>query len=62
MNTIESPCISVCMINAVDERCYGCYRTLEEIANWANFTDQQRRNIMAQLDQRRAAHDPDATD
>lgn len=55
---IESPCISVCMINAEDERCYGCFRTLEEIAGWGSYSDLERANIMQQLDQRRVAFDP----
>ena len=59
MNTtaIESPCISVCMINADDERCYGCFRTLDEIAAWSTMTADERREIMSQLDARREASD-----
>jgi uncharacterized protein len=59
---IESPCISVCMINADDERCYGCFRTLDEIASWTNFSDAERAAINAQLEERRAAFDPLADD
>lgn len=57
---IESPCVSVCMINADDERCYGCFRTLDEIAAWSSLSDEQRREIMQQLPARRAEHDPGA--
>ena len=55
---IESPCVSVCMMNAEDERCYGCFRTLDEIANWASYTSAQRKGIMEELDQRRQQYDP----
>lgn len=57
---IESPCVSVCMMNAEDERCYGCFRTLDEITQWVSFSDQQRSEIIAALPARRADFDPDS--
>jgi predicted Fe-S protein YdhL (DUF1289 family) len=32
--------------------CLGCYRSLEEIQNWWDMSDEQRAQVMAQLDQR----------
>ena len=54
---LETPCIGVCMINAEDERCHGCYRTLDEIASWGSYSAARRRAIMEQLEHRRAAID-----
>ncbi|MGE0486502.1 MAG: DUF1289 domain-containing protein [Gammaproteobacteria bacterium] len=55
MSTVESPCIGVCSINPELRRCIGCQRTLDEIAHWLRYTPDQRRAIMGQLDDRRAA-------
>ena len=35
--------------------CAGCGRTLDEIARWGSLTETERRRIMAELPQRRAA-------
>lgn len=56
---VETPCIGVCMINAEEERCFGCLRTLDEIAHWGSYSDAERRAVMQQLDARRAARDND---
>jgi uncharacterized protein len=47
---MESPCIKTCQIK--DNVCIGCKRTLEEIANWLKYTDQQRSIIIEQLKHR----------
>jgi len=45
-----TPCIKVCTIK--QNICTGCKRTLKEIAQWSQFTDQQRTKIIAELKQR----------
>jgi predicted Fe-S protein YdhL (DUF1289 family) len=62
MSVVASPCIGVCMINAEDERCYGCFRTLDEIAGWGSKDEHERAAIMAELPTRRANYDPDSQD
>jgi len=32
--------------------CLGCNRTQEEIANWINYTDDERESIMEELSDR----------
>ena len=49
---IVSPCIGVCAINDNNGFCHGCYRTVEEIREWWNMTDQDREKVMGTLDQR----------
>jgi uncharacterized protein len=50
---VSSPCNSVCTMNADGVYCIGCFRTLDEIAGWAGFDNEQRRLIWKQLDERR---------
>ncbi|QQS54643.1 MAG: DUF1289 domain-containing protein [Candidatus Competibacteraceae bacterium] len=49
-----SPCIGVCVINPQTQLCDGCYRTLEEIAAWWDCTPEQKRAVLARLEQRMA--------
>jgi predicted Fe-S protein YdhL (DUF1289 family) len=49
---IVSPCIGVCAINDSNGFCQGCYRTVEEIREWWNMSDQERDKVMGTLDQR----------
>ena len=46
---IESPCVSICRQD--DGICIGCGRTMEEISNWFNYSDEERRTIMNRLEQ-----------
>jgi uncharacterized protein len=51
---LETPCIDVCEIDANSGLGAGCGRSLDEIANWAVMTPEQRRAIMAILPARQA--------
>jgi predicted Fe-S protein YdhL (DUF1289 family) len=52
--SIETPCIAVCMIDPRTGLCFGCGRTLPEIARWHRIDSAERLAIMAQLPTRMA--------
>ena len=52
---VPSPCVSVCQMNAARGQCEGCFRTIDEIAHWGLFDDDEKRAVLAQLQARRAA-------
>lgn len=52
MSQIESPCVLVCAIDPKTGYCFGCGRTAGEIANWLNYSAQERRQIMDGLGER----------
>jgi predicted Fe-S protein YdhL (DUF1289 family) len=56
--SIATPCIQVCAIDGASGLCFGCYRTLKEVAAWARFSDAERVEIMASLPSRRSRIDP----
>ena len=48
----ETPCIAVCQIDPRTSLCFGCGRTLPEIARWPKMEGAERRVVMAQLPDR----------
>ena len=52
--SIETPCIAVCMIDPKTSLCFGCGRTLPEIARWHRMESTGRLAVMAQLAARMA--------
>ena len=49
---IPTPCVLVCMINPLTGFCYGCHRTEAEIERWRDYSDEERRAVMAALKDR----------
>jgi predicted Fe-S protein YdhL (DUF1289 family) len=45
----ETPCIAVCQIDPRTNLCFGCGRTLPEIARWGAMDSAERRAIMGEL-------------
>ncbi|ETI62326.1 DUF1289 domain-containing protein [Marinomonas profundimaris] len=45
--TIKSPCIRHCCLDA-DDVCVGCYRTIQEIMDWHKSTESQKHDILNQ--------------
>jgi predicted Fe-S protein YdhL (DUF1289 family) len=53
LSEIESPCQSLCQLDA-DGVCTGCGRTLDEIRAWKLADDQGKLDILAAMASRRA--------
>jgi hypothetical protein len=51
----DTPCIAVCMIDPRTSLCFGCGRTLPEIARWGQLATDERRALMAALPERMRA-------
>ena len=49
---LPSPCVSVCTMDPVTGWCHGCFRSLEEIADWARQTPDGQRAIWQRVEQR----------
>lgn len=49
---VRSPCISVCDLNR-DDVCEGCWRTIDEIAKWGIYSNDEKRDVIEKCKQRR---------
>lgn len=56
---IKTPCIQVCVVDGESGLCLGCYRTLQEVAAWTRFSDNERARLMAELPARRSRIRPE---
>ncbi len=45
-----TPCINICKLDAHTNRCIGCHRTVDQLINWTTYTDEERSEIMRQLE------------
>ncbi len=57
-NEIESPCVKLCMIHSEYKVCMGCFRTIDEIADWSNFTPARRKELIKSLKDRKKEFSP----
>jgi predicted Fe-S protein YdhL (DUF1289 family) len=53
MSGVASPCVDVCRMNAETGFCEGCFRTIDEIASWSVYDDDEKRAVLARVDSRR---------
>jgi predicted Fe-S protein YdhL (DUF1289 family) len=49
---VPSPCIAVCQLE--NNVCKGCWRTIEEIENWATMTDAQKKLVLEYISYERS--------
>jgi predicted Fe-S protein YdhL (DUF1289 family) len=52
MGYINSPCNNVCQLDKNDV-CIGCFRTLDEIANWTKYNHDEKLRVMELIQQRK---------
>jgi len=51
---MNHPCVNVCNGWATaDGVCTGCYRTVSEVANWAAYSDEQKRQVLKLIEERK---------
>lgn len=49
---VPSPCISICRMDADTGWCTGCFRTLEEIAQWSRADDADKLLVWQRIEAR----------
>jgi len=50
---VASPCVSICAMDASSGLCTGCLRTIDEIAGWSRFSDDEKRAVWRLISERR---------
>ena len=52
MGYVKSPCINICKLDE-NKICIGCYRTIDEIAHWTKYTDEEKIQIKRIIEKRK---------
>jgi hypothetical protein len=47
-----SPCINICRMNPQTGLCEGCFRTIEEIAQWSTASEERKRAVWIEIRRR----------
>jgi hypothetical protein len=50
---VPSPCNNVCQLDPDTGYCRGCLRTIEEIAGWLDYSNEEKLVVLERLDERR---------
>jgi predicted Fe-S protein YdhL (DUF1289 family) len=48
---IKSPCIRNCCLDE-NNICLGCFRSLQEICDWSNSSDDEKKEVLKKCQQR----------
>ena len=52
---VASPCVSLCALDD-DDLCVGCFRTLKEITDWSDYSEDKKRAVVIESRQRMKNH------
>lgn len=55
MSEVNSPCIRNCCLDE-EEICMGCFRTLTEIMQWREVSEQEKLTIISDALERKETH------
>ena len=53
LREVPSPCINVCQMDPATGYCRGCLRTIEEIADWLELSNEKKLQVLQRLEERR---------
>ena len=51
-DSVPSPCVSLCRVDAHSHWCEGCFRTLDEISKWSRLNAPGKRRVWQAIGQR----------
>jgi len=57
LKKISSPCNGICIMDEDTGLCVGCLRTSDEIANWEEYSEEQRTEVLREITLREAEGD-----
>ena len=51
-----SPCMSICVMKTDTDECWGCLRSLDEVAHWSVYSPSEQRSVWQRVSQRIQQH------
>ncbi|MBI3124012.1 MAG: DUF1289 domain-containing protein [Ignavibacteriales bacterium] len=50
---VPSPCNNNCLVDFRTKLCSGCFRTIEEIIGWINFSATEKKQVLEKIQSRK---------
>ncbi|MCW5622833.1 MAG: DUF1289 domain-containing protein [Burkholderiales bacterium] len=50
---VPSPCVKICTLDPLTGICRGCYRSIDEITEWVEYTPQEKLAVLERIAQRK---------
>lgn len=50
---VPSPCVKICVLDPDTRMCRGCYRTVDEVAQWVEYTAEEKLAVLERVAQRK---------
>ncbi len=47
-----SPCIGICKLHPETNLCEGCFRTIDEIAAWGQYSPKEKQQVLNHIEHR----------
>ncbi|WP_135080623.1 DUF1289 domain-containing protein [Terasakiella sp. SH-1] len=49
---VKTPCTGVCTLDDEDKYCIGCYRSRAELVGWRKMDNDEKRDVLKNVEQR----------
>ncbi len=50
---IPSPCVKICVLDPDTRMCRGCFRTIDEVAEWVEYSPEEKLAVLERVAQRK---------
>ncbi len=50
---VKSPCNELCLVDEDTGLCVGCLRTSDEIADWQNYSNEKKLEVLSEIKNRK---------
>ncbi len=50
---VPSPCVKICVLDPDTRMCRGCFRSIDEVAEWVEYSPEEKLAVLERIAQRR---------
>lgn len=53
-NETETPCVGICVVDIDSYLCIGCWRNMDEIQEWASMDEDEKQQVLRNIQLRKS--------
>lgn len=50
---VPSPCVKICVLDPDTRMCRGCFRSIDEVAEWVEYSPEEKLAVLERIAQRK---------